>query len=229
MLTTALIFSAGRGERLNPLTLSIPKPMLKIENKPLLAYHIEKLARAGFTRIIINHAYLGHMIKQYFKDGQLYNIKIDYFAEPPGGLETGGTLAAITKNLIIDDEYLLCINADIFTDFEFKTNFSLQDNMNAHLILTPSSKYFHQADFGLVKNKLTLNNKKYIYSGIGIYRRQELKQLPIGRFSIREWLIHETQNNRVSGELYNGLWYDIGTLERLKDVEKLTKIKYSNY
>lgn len=229
MLTTALIFSAGRGERLNPLTLTTPKPMLMIENKPLLAYHIEKLAKAGFKRIIINHAYLGGMIKHYFKNGEFYNIKIDYFAEPPGGLETGGTLAAISKKLLQNDKFILCINADIFTEFEFKTHFSLKENINAHLILTPSSKYFKQADFGLNENKLNLNNKKYIYSGIGYYRVQPLQQLSIGRFSIREWLIHQTQNNQVSGELYNGLWNDIGTLERLQDIRKLAATKYLTY
>jgi MurNAc alpha-1-phosphate uridylyltransferase len=221
MLSTALIFSAGRGERLRPYTLQVPKPMLEIKSKPLLAYHLEKLSKAGFQRVIINHAYLGYVIKHYFGNGKKFNLDLEYFAEPPGGLETGGTLSTISKELNIQDDFLFCINADIFTDIEFSNQLQASSNINAHLILIPPTKLFKNPDFGLSSsNYLRLTDKEFIYSGIGYYRVKALKSLPIGRFSIREWLFQETIKKRITGEIYQGKWNDIGTIERLEDARK---------
>lgn len=221
MLTTALIFAAGRGERLRPYTLYQPKPMLEIGNKPLLRFHLEKLAEAGFQRVIINHAYLGYQIKHYFGRGEGLNLSIDYFAEPPGGLETGGTLAAIAKGCHIDNEYLLAINGDIYTDFEYSTTFAMPEEFKAKLILVSAQENFKTKDFGMDKHVIHLQEKNYIFSGIAYYRLAPLKNLKVGRYSIREWLFSQAKKSGLQGEIYNGLWFDVGTKERLLALRKL--------
>jgi MurNAc alpha-1-phosphate uridylyltransferase len=218
MLDTALIFAAGRGERLIPYTLNTPKPMLQIHNKPLLAYHLERLSQAGFKRVIINHAYLGGQIKAYFGQGQGLNLKIEYFAEPPGGLETGGTLAMIVRHFHFTMNSLLTINADIYTAYPFSPKLALEPNKDAHLILVPPPQDLdYSADFGLDNlGNVIKTPKQYIFSGIACYRLTALKQLPIGRYSIRDWLFNCVNEQRLSAEIYLGPWIDIGHPKRLK-------------
>jgi MurNAc alpha-1-phosphate uridylyltransferase len=213
MLETAIIFAAGRGERLLPLTAHTPKPMLKIKNKPLLAYHLEKLSAEGFKRVIINHAYLGQQIKTYFGSGQGFNFHLDYFSEPPGGLETGGTLAAILHHMQIQDSWLLTLNADVFCDYPLNRDKMLpQANKNGHLIIVPPPKNIpYTLDFGCdEQGQLSLESKAYIFSGIACYRTKALSNLQIGRYSIRHWLFNQIQENKLSGTIYPGLWLDIG-------------------
>jgi MurNAc alpha-1-phosphate uridylyltransferase len=222
MIDTALIFAAGRGERLRPFTLLQPKPMLELASRPLLSFHLESLAQAGFKRVIINHAYLGYKIKHYFGTGTSFNLNLEYLAEPPGGLETGGTLAAIAKWYEIDQKYLLCINGDIFTDYPWSTKLELSDNFHGKLILVPPDEHFDTMDFGLDSNRIIqLHHKKYLFSGIAYYRLSSLKTLNIGRYSIRNWLFQRAQHGELLGDIHNGLWFDIGTKERLLSLRKL--------
>ncbi len=221
MLKTALIFAAGRGERLYPLTKETPKPMLRIGQHPVLEYHLITLKKAGFSNVIINHAYLGYQIKAYFGDGQSFGLNIEYFSEPPGGLETGGTLAALNHLGKLKEAFLLTINADIVTHYPFQNTMSLSNDVNGHLILVPQSEHYLTPNFGLSqKAKITLINKKYIFSGIAFYRVKALAKLPIGRFSIRDWLFQQAQEEKLSGEIFYGSWDDIGSIERFKCILK---------
>lgn len=217
MLKTALIFAAGRGERLYPLTKETPKPMLRLGQYPVLEYHLVALKNAGFTNVIINHAYLGYQIKAYFGDGKQFGLNIEYFSEPPGGLETGGTLAALHHLGKLKEEFLLTINADIVTHYSFQNTISLSHDVNGHLILIPQSESYSTPNFGLSqKEKVTLMNKEYIFSGIGFYRVKALEKLAIGRYSIRDWLFQQAQEEKLSGEVFHGSWDDIGSIERFK-------------
>jgi MurNAc alpha-1-phosphate uridylyltransferase len=216
-MLSALIFAAGRGERLQPLTLDTPKPMLYIHDKPILEYHLLKLKKAGFQHVFINHAYLGYKIKHYFGDGSALELKIEYLAEPSGGLETGGTLAALMHLKKIKSEYLLTINADIFTEYCFKQDIELATSINGHLVLIPQSKDYPQASFDLDdKQSIHCQPQKFVFSGIAYYRTKALQNLPLGRFSIRDWLFEQANNGALTGEVYHGLWQDIGDKERLQ-------------
>lgn len=222
MLKTALIFAAGRGERLHPLTLHTPKPLIQVDKKPLLFYHLQKLIHAKFERVIINHAYLGFQIKQYVWQQFSNQIKIEFFAEPSGGLETGGTLAALCKLGILKDELLFVINADVFTDFQFQTNIDLPAQFDGKLFLIPASKNYPEKNFSLLPNQnINCNNPEYTFSGLAIYRVKALSMLPLGRYSIRQWLFNSAKNNKLQGEVYHGMWQDIGSLERLNQIEKM--------
>ncbi|HBB52615.1 MAG TPA: hypothetical protein DCZ80_01770 [Legionellales bacterium] len=213
MIKTALIFAAGRGERLMPYTKDTPKPMLMVGNEPLLAFHIQNLKACGIEHIIINHAYLGYKIRQYFGNGQSFGLHIEYLPEPPGALETGGTLAFLKECLHPKHEVLLTINADIYTDYQANPNFELSPNAHAHLVLIPTQKDLPPGNFGLdpQTHQIHVHSKDLIFSGIGFYQLAALQDLPKGRYSIRNWLFTQAQAGQLTGEIYQGLWQDIGT------------------
>lgn len=212
MIKTALIFAAGRGERMMPYTKQIPKPLLEVKGKPLLAYHLQALANAGIQRVIINHAYLGYQIRHFIGNGQAFNLVVDYLPEPSGGLETAGTLAFINKSKLVQDKILLCINADILTDYQAKRLIKLDNNVDAHLILIPKQENLPPPNFGYCsqeKRVLPLP-QNYIFSGICYYRMAALNELSIGRYSIRDWLNIKAQQHRLSADVHTGLWQDVG-------------------
>ncbi len=218
-MKTAMIFAAGRGERLKPLTDTCPKALCKVRGTPLIEYHIQHLAAAGFNTIIINIAYLGGMIRDYLGNGSRWNINILYSPEPPGALETGGAL--VNARHLLGDEPFVTVNADIVTDYDF-SRLLLPKERLAHLILVNQPPYYSHADFGLSKNGLlSLENKHYTFSGIACYGPDIFDALKPGRFSITPVIKQQIEHQRVSGEIYSGQWIDIGSPERLEAASKL--------
>lgn len=214
-MKTALIFAAGRGERLRPLTDKLPKALCKVGGRPLIEYHIENLAAAGFEKIIINHAHLGDQIRQTIGNGARWNIKIIYSPEPPGALETGG--AMLNAQQYLGDKPFATVNADIVTDYDFSKLHLPKDKL-AHLILIPKPSYYTHADYGLTeKHLLTNQNKRYTFSGIACYHPSLLNHLQPGRFSITPSIRQLAEEQHISGEIYQGKWIDIGSAERLRD------------
>ena len=212
-MKTAMILAAGRGERLKPLTDTLPKALCKIHGIPLIEYHVNHLAAAGFKTIVINHAYLGSEIRNRLKNGARWNINIIYSAEPPGGLETGGGIVNALQQL--GDEPFVTVNADIFTDFDFST-LSLAEQHLAHLVLVKQPSYYTHADFGLSKEGLLSNHEKqFTFSGIACYRPELLTNVQPGRFSITPIIRQAADDQRVSCNIHQGYWNDIGTPERL--------------
>lgn len=208
-MNTALIFAGGRGERLRPLTDYIPKPLYRIEGVPLIERHVTRLALAGFKTILINHAHLGGLIRQHLGDGSRFNVRIQYLPEPPGGLETGGTLYQALAH--VGSEPFAAINTDIVTDYPFEKLHTLS---STHLVLVPKPIHVAQGDFGLTAdNKVCNENKQWTFSGIAVYQPQHLMTLKLGRYSITPWLRQWADANRLDGEVYFGVWRDIGTLE----------------
>lgn len=212
-MKTAMIFAAGRGERLKPLTDTCPKALCTVRGTPLIDYHIQRLAAAGFHTIVINIAHLGSTIRDYLGNGSRWNVQILYSPEPPGALETGGGL--VHARHLLGDEPFITVNADILTDYDF-SHLSLPKASIAHLVLVKQPPYYTHADFGLLDNGLlSLQDKCYTFSGIACYAPEIFDHLQPGRFSITPIIKQLIQQQRVSGVLYQGDWIDIGSAERL--------------
>ncbi|HAT1868846.1 N-acetylmuramate alpha-1-phosphate uridylyltransferase MurU [Legionella pneumophila] len=214
-MKTAMILAAGRGERLRPLTDKIPKALCTVRNKPLIEHHIINLANAGFERLVINHAYLGGQIRQYIGNGKQWGLNIIYSPEPPGGLETGG---GIVKALpLLGDEPFLTVNADIYTDFDF-AKLQLKNIDTLHLILIPKNpSLLHHGDFGLINESyLTNTNQAYTFSGIACYNPKVFANCRQGRYSVTPLLRKYVEQNKATGSVHSGIWYDIGSFDRLQ-------------
>jgi len=221
-MNTALIFAAGRGERLKPITLDIPKALCCIQDIPLIEHHLINLKNAGFERVLINHAYLGDQIKRYLGQGARFNLEIIYLPEPPGALETGGSIIHALPYL--NNEPFITVNADIFTQFDFSFIRKQPLTQLAHLVLVPKKNTHTIGDFGLSKSKFVTNSPKmYMFSGIGCYSPQAFVHQKFQRFSITPLLRQWAGKYQITGDLYHGLWFDIGTPERLKQIKKLTE------
>jgi len=213
----AMILAAGRGERMRPLTDTLPKPLLEVRGKPLIVCHLEKLAQAGFKDIIINIAHLGFKIPEALGDGSKYGISITYSDEQnEGALESAG---GIVKALpLLGNEPFLVVNGDIFCDYDFDSNFDLEDKL-AHLILVPNPKHNPNGDFGL-EDKLVLNDadEKYTFSGIGYYSPKLFENIKYGKSALAPLLREAINNKQISGELHSNMWHDIGTPQRLENI-----------
>lgn len=213
-MRTAMIFAAGRGERLKPLTDTRPKALTMVHDTPLIEYHIQRLAAAGFSTIVINLAHLGSMIRDYLGNGSQWNVNILYSPEPPGALETGGGL--VHARHLLGDEPFVTVNADIMTAYDF-SQLSLPKGSLAHLVLVNQPSYYKHADFGLTEQGLlSLQHPCYTFSGIACYSPAIIDDLKPGRFSITPVIKQHSQDQRVSAELYQGDWIDIGSIERLR-------------
>jgi len=211
---TAMILAAGLGSRMRPLTNHTPKPLLDVGGKPLIVWHIERLKSAGFINIVINVAYLGQQIIDYLGDGSRYGVHIRFSDEQnEGALETAG---GIVKALEWLSNTFLVINGDIWTDYPFDSSFQLADGMLAHLVLIDNPEHNLKGDFFLDGSE-----EKYTFSGIGYYSKELFLGLNYGKQSLAPLLFSAVENKRVTTEHHGGEWYDIGTVERLRSLNRL--------
>jgi MurNAc alpha-1-phosphate uridylyltransferase len=213
----AMILAAGRGERMQPLTDITPKPLLKVAGKPLIEYCIENLVAAGFTQLVINLSHLGQQIQDYCGDGSQWGAEISYSDEGETALETAGGIAYALP--LLGNQPFLVINADIICDYPLaglkSKNFDL-----AHLVLIDNPPHHPQGDFSLNQHLLSeIGDEKFTFSGIGIYHPDLFKEIAVGPLKLRPVLNQAMQEKRISGEKFDGLWMDIGTPERLKEIE----------
>lgn len=212
----AMILSAGRGERLRPLTDYTPKPLLKAGDKPLIVHLIEKLVAAGFNELIINYAHLGEQFPATLGDGSRWGADISYSPELNGGLETaGGIIHALP---LLGNEPFLVINGDIWTDFDFaRLQDCLSSNTLCHLVLVPNPPQHPDGDFYLDdNNQLHAEGSAMLtFSGIGVYRPELFTGLSGGKRPLKPLLLDSMQQKRVTGSFFDGQWLDIGTVERL--------------
>lgn len=218
-MKTAMILAAGKGERMRPLTESLPKPLLQAGGKPLLQYHLEALVRAGAGRIVINHARLGDMIETAFGDGRAYGIEIVYSAEGGEPLETGGGI----KNALplLGPEAFIVVNADIWTDYDF-ARLPAEPAGLAHLVLVPNPDHHPQGDFVLKQGMVSAGpGPCFTFSGIGVYRPELFAGCTEQVFSLAPILRAAAGRDAVSGEIYRGHWLDIGTPDRLGRLQAL--------
>lgn len=206
-----MILAAGRGERLKPLTNKVPKALCEINGIPIIDYHLENLARAGFNKVVINHAYLGWKIRNHINAKKNLPIEIIFSPEPPGGLETGGGIFNALQHF--GTQEFTVINADIFTDYDL-SKLRLPINSLAHLVLVKNPDK-QKGDFGLSNDKFINNENQLTFSGIACYHNKILSNSTIGRYSITPILRHLAYQNKITGEIHSGKWIDIGTAEKL--------------
>lgn len=207
----AMILAAGRGQRMMPLTQNMPKPMLAVAGKPLIEHHIVNLKTAGITEIVINLAWQGDKIKDYFANGSKWGVNIRYSQEVAGGLETaGGIIAALP---LLGDTFIV-INGDIYTDYDVSalTQLHLQAG-EAHIVLIENPPHNPNGDFAL--SHLSSDSQKYTFSGIGRYQADFFNDFEQGVRPLGPILAKKLTEHLVSTELYIGQWDDVGTPERL--------------
>lgn len=210
---TAMILAAGLGTRMRPLTDHTPKPLLKAGDKPLIVWHIERLRDAGFKEIVINVAYLGDQIIDYLGDGSEYGVDITFSDEQgEGPLETAGGIIKALPHL---SETFLVVNGDIWTDFPFDNGFELKPDQLAHLILIDNPEHNPAGDFPLAES-----DQKYTFSGIGYYHKALFDSLSYGKQPLAPLLFRALETKQLTTQYYSGQWYDIGTPERLYQLDR---------
>jgi len=222
----AMVLAAGRGERMRPLTDHTPKPLLEVGGKPLLVWHLERLARAGLREVVINHAHLGEQIEAALGDGSRWDMSIAYSPEPEGALETAGGIANALP-LLGPDEPFLVINGDIWCDWDVSQAVNVLSSANiAHLVLVPNPPHHPQGDFSLCGREVAADAatgggvQSCTFSGIGVYRPQIFAGVRRGEPAKLAPLLRAAMaERRVSGELHAGRWVDVGTPQRLAELD----------
>lgn len=219
----AMILAAGRGERMRPLTDVCPKPLLNVAGTPLIGWHLKRLAAAGVRKIVINHAWLGHMIEAQLGNGADYDVEIVYSAEGTA-LETAGGIARALS--LLGREPFLVVSADIFCEFDFARLLPLAEQMAAessrlaHLVLVPNPAHHPEGDFGLKDGKACMEGgERMTFSGIALYRPDLFLGVnPDQPARIAPLLKAAAAMGKVTAERFDGYWLDVGTAERLEEV-----------
>jgi MurNAc alpha-1-phosphate uridylyltransferase len=227
----AMILAAGRGERMRPLTDHTPKPLLQAGGKALIAWHIENLVRAGIHELVINHAHLGAQIETALGDGSRFGAHIQYSSEGKA-LETAGGIAYALP--LLGDQPFAVINGDIYCDYDFANLQVRADALKgngdaAHLVLVSNPPQHPNGDFGLADSRvsdpqssvLSPRSSTLTFSGIGIYRPQLFADIPRGSIApLAPLLRTQIALGKVSGEHHQGLWVDVGTVQRLAELDR---------
>ena len=224
----AMILAAGRGERMRPLTDTCPKPLLKVGSEPLIGWHLRRLKAAGIEEIVINHAWLGQQIEETLGNGAAYGVSIAYSAEGAQGLETAGGIA--TALPLLGEEPFLVINGDVLTDIDFTLASAQAARLSAeqrlaYLWLVQNPAHNPKGDFVLQTDGVVLSTgagEALTFSGMGVYHpalfhdtppKQAAKLAPLLRAAMAA--------GKVQGVKHEGLWLDVGTVERLAEAERL--------
>jgi N-acetyl-alpha-D-muramate 1-phosphate uridylyltransferase len=230
----AMILAAGRGERMRPLTDHTPKPLLKVGGKPLIVWHLERLAKADFKEIVINHAHLGAQIENTLGNGVAWGLSIQYSPEKVA-LETAGGIANALP--LLGSEPFLVVNGDTFTEVDFKStanhynNAALQPNSHAgsrpvlnlaHLVLVDNPPQHPNGDFAIQDENLKHTGKQMLtFSGVGVYHPNLFADIFKGEPARLAPLLRKAiDNNAATAQYYQGVWHDIGTPERLKKLDE---------
>jgi MurNAc alpha-1-phosphate uridylyltransferase len=227
----AMIFAAGRGERMRPLTDTCPKPLLKVRGRSLITWHVVNLVRAGLPDIVINHSHLGHMIEDELGDGSRYGARIAYSHEP-APLETAGGIANALH--LLGDEPFLAVSGDIYAPyFDFAQALDALKDTDAvgqpippderdiaWLYLTPNPWHNPEGDFGMTMYTLANDGTpKWNFSNIGVYRPEMFDGIRPGTVARLGPLMRTfIDGGRIGGELYHGPWVNVGTVGQLEEL-----------
>lgn len=217
---TVMVLAAGRGERLRPLTDEVPKALVEVAGISLLERHLERLGKAGVTTVVINLGWLGEHIVRRIGSGSRFGLQVVYSPEYDNVLETGG---GVHRALVLlgTDRPFWVINADIVCDFDI-TETLMPADATAHLVLVPNPAYRKNGDFALVDDRVTNSSESpFTFSGIALYRAEFFDGCEAGRFSVVPLLRRAADDGRVSGQIYHGLWADVGTPQRLAEADRL--------
>lgn len=222
-MPAAMILAAGRGERMRPLTDHTPKPLLEAGGKALIFRHLEKLAAAGFTHVVVNHAHLGAKIESAVGNGSRWGLSIRYSPETEALETAGGVRQALP---LIESPAFAVVNGDVFSDYDYARLITAamglsRTGMQAHLVLVDNPPHHPRGDFGLDGAKIReIGSPMLTFSGMGAYRAGLFEPLVAGAKQALAPLLHtQVAQGRVSGEHFSGLWTDVGTPERLAELD----------
>jgi MurNAc alpha-1-phosphate uridylyltransferase len=214
-----MILAAGRGERMRPLTLERPKPLLEAGGAPLIVHHLRALATAGFTDVVVNLSWLGEQIRAALGDGSRHGLRLHYSEEGPEPLETGGGIFRALP--LLGDGPFLVLNGDTWSEIAYgDLRGRLAADDLAHLMLVPNPAHNAGGDFVLEGNRIVESaGPRLTFSGVGLYRAALFEGCRDGAFKLAPLLRSAARDGRVSGEIHGGAWLDIGTPERLADLD----------
>jgi N-acetyl-alpha-D-muramate 1-phosphate uridylyltransferase len=218
MIERALIFAAGRGERMRPLSDAQPKPLLEAGGKPLIQWHLEKLAGAGVREVVINTSHLAGQFPQSLGDGSRWNLHIAYSYEGEQPLETGGGMLRALP--LLGSDAFIAVNGDIWSDVDYA---ALPQNPPglAHLVMVDNPPHHTSGDFVLEDGKLNDGvGPRLTFAGIGVYRPELLQGHAPGIFPLTPILRAAMRAGRVTGERHAGAWTDVGTPQRLEMLDR---------
>jgi MurNAc alpha-1-phosphate uridylyltransferase len=222
----AMLLAAGRGERLRPLTDRIPKALVEAGGKPLIAWHLERLAASGCREAVINVSHLGEQIVERMGDGRRFGLRIAYSREPQP-LETAGGIAQAAS--LLGPEPFLLVNADIYCEKDFRPLLarSLGDRLG-HLVLVPNPAHRAGGDFTLEGDRVgSAPAPRYTYAGIALLSPRLVESVqPGSKAPLAPLLYAAADRGLLGGELYGGLWQDVGTVERLAELEKVLATRH---
>lgn len=219
----AMILAAGYGKRMSPLTDHTPKPLLQAGGKPLIQYHIERLRDAGFGELVINTGWLGEKLEEALGDGFAWDVQIRWSREGEPLETAGGIIKALS---LLGDEPFLVVNGDIWCDYDF-TRLPNEPEGLAHLVLVENPEHNGEGDFHLTDQGRVRDNDGPLltFAGIGVYRPELFTGLPGGERKLAPLLRQAMAENKVTGERFSGNWFDIGTPERLEELDEWLKGK----
>lgn len=212
----AMILAAGRGERLRPITDTCPKPLVKVGGKELLVWHIEKLKQVGITDILINSAYLSEKIVDFIGDGSKFGVKVTHSVEGASGLETaGGIIKALP---FFEGQDFLVVNGDTFIDADYKQFLEpLENEYLARLYLVDNPPHNQKGDFKIEDGKCC-RGSDYTFSGTAVYKTKAFLNMPIEKKPLLPLFLKWSQIHELSAKPLCGKWFDVGTIERLNQV-----------
>lgn len=214
----AMVLAAGRGERLRPLTDTVPKSLVEVRGESLLERHLQSLQNAGIKNVVINLGWLGDKIVERVGSGARYGLEVVYSEEGDNVLETGGGIHRALP--FLGDDPFLVVNADIFTDMPVPEP-RLGPGTSGHLVLVPKPAYREHGDFDLCDDRVrNADDAALTFSGVAIYRPEFFAGCEPGRFPLAPLLREAAEAEQLSGSLYEGLWEDVGTQERLNKLNR---------
>ena len=214
----AMILAAGRGERLRPLTETVPKALVEVHGRSLLERHLDNLRSAGIETVVINLGWLGEQIADRVGSGHDYGLDVVYSPESDNILETGGGIHRALP--LLGSEPFLVVNADIYTDIPLPPARLDGDDLG-HLVLVPRPAHKERGDFDLRDGRIRDSGEAaYTFSGVAVYRPEFFADREPGRFPLAPMLKAAARADRLAGSLYEGLWEDVGTPQRLAELNR---------
>lgn len=218
----AMILAAGRGERMRPLTDRIPKPLLPVAGRPLIEYHLRALAAAGFEQVVINLSHLGEQIENALGDGSRYGVPVRYCHEGATALETGGGILQALP--LLGEAPFAVINGDVWTEFPLAT-LTERPCALAHLVLVDNPPQHPRGDFILDGDRVRTEGAgaTLTFSGVGVYSPRLFAGCKPGRFPLAPLLRQAMAADQVGGEHYRGRWFDVGTPQRLAELDQILR------
>jgi len=225
-MARAVILAAGRGERMRPLTDTVPKPLLEAGGKALIEWQVERLAAGGFRELVVNHSHLGAMIEEALGDGSRYGVRIAYSHEPKALETAGGIVQALH---LLGDEPFAVVSADIYTEFDYRRleaplrDIAADTNRHiAHFVLVDNPPFHAKGDdMGVAAGRVTRAAPRLTYANLAVFHPAPFRDVAPGTcLKLFPWAYRFVDDGRVSGEHFTGVWDNIGTPQQLADLDR---------